>query len=76
MMNLFVLLSLVMVVGAFGRGPHHPRGEPIVKRHVHYAPSKDNQQKITQDAELLHDKEHIQAILQEVNFFCIIVVTF
>lgn len=54
-----VLVLNVLVAGSV-RGPHHPRGEAIVKHHVHYRPTKDSDQKLTQDAELLHDTAHIQ----------------
>ncbi|KAL1506034.1 hypothetical protein ABEB36_005469 [Hypothenemus hampei] len=55
----FTFLPLV-----FARGPHHPRGATVVKRHTHYAPSKGKT--ITQDDQLLHDKHHIQEHLDEV----------
>lgn len=44
------------------RGPHHPRGEKIVKHHVHYRPTRGTNQKFTLDQELLHDTEHIKVI--------------
>ncbi|KAK3914800.1 Multiple coagulation factor deficiency protein 2-like protein [Frankliniella fusca] len=40
------------------RGPHHPRGEVI--KHQHYRPSPEQHTKLTQDAQLLQDKEHIR----------------
>lgn len=43
-----------------GRGPHHPRGEAVVKHHVHYRPTRNVEQKLTEDVELLHDIAHIQ----------------
>ncbi|XP_057651160.1 multiple coagulation factor deficiency protein 2 homolog [Diorhabda carinulata] len=58
------LLSL-FVVYTEPRGPHHPRGENIVKRHVHYTPSKNANEKLTEDMQLLHDKEHIQEHLED-----------
>lgn len=58
-----MILGLLVLVawfgGTLGRGPHHPRGDSVVK-HGHYRPSKRAPEKITQDEELLHDKEHIQ----------------
>lgn len=48
------------------RGPHHPRGQPIVKHHVHYRPTKNVDQKLLQDKELVHDTAHIQEHLEEV----------
>ncbi|CAH1371236.1 hypothetical protein MTP99_012723 [Tenebrio molitor] len=59
----FLLMVLAYVTE--GRGPHHPRGEPVVK-HVHYRPTKTSPEKLTQDAQLLHDKEHLQEHLEEV----------
>jgi hypothetical protein len=56
----FLLMVLAYVTE--GRGPHHPRGEPVVK-HVHYRPTKTSPEKLTQDAQLLHDKEHLQVSL-------------
>lgn len=58
----FVLLAF-FVLKAACRGPHHPRGEKIIKHHVHYSPSKEFQGKLTQDQELLRDIEHIQVRL-------------
>ncbi|CAH1158991.1 unnamed protein product [Phyllotreta striolata] len=59
--------SLILaVISVESRGPHHPRGEKIVKRHVHYSPSKDNTEKLTEDKQLLHDTQHIQEHLEEV----------
>lgn len=53
------LLSTVLA-----RGPHHPRGEKIAHHHVHYRPTRGISPeshvpvpKITQDKELIHDKE-------------------
>ncbi|KAF5308916.1 hypothetical protein FQR65_LT00616 [Abscondita terminalis] len=48
------------------RGPHHPRGETIVKHHVHYTPSRYKSEKLTQDEELLHDQSHLEEHLPEV----------
>ncbi|CAH1124231.1 unnamed protein product [Ceutorhynchus assimilis] len=63
--SLSLTLFQMLVTITFARGPHHPRGEPLVKRHTHYTPGK-NAEKITQDFELLHDKEHIEEHLKEV----------
>ncbi|XP_060531782.1 multiple coagulation factor deficiency protein 2 homolog [Cylas formicarius] len=60
--SLTVLITIVAL--ASGRGPHHPRGEPIVKRHTHYKPSR-TAEKFTQDAGLLHDAEHTLEHLEE-----------
>lgn len=61
-MGVFHLPSFVCVLmfvsATYSRGPHHPRGAKIVKRHVHTKPSKDV--KITEDVGVLHDREHIQ----------------
>lgn len=63
-MDVFHLLLtfcfILLVPAVFSRGPHHPRGAKIVKRHVHSRPSKEI--KLTEDIELLHDREHIQVI--------------
>ncbi|XP_064214959.1 uncharacterized protein LOC664432 [Tribolium castaneum] len=58
-------LIMVLIQASEGRGPHHPRGEAVVK-HVHYRPTKTAPEKLTQDAELLHDKEHLQEHLEEI----------
>ncbi|KAJ3659294.1 hypothetical protein Zmor_010990 [Zophobas morio] len=58
-------LLMIWLNATEGRGPHHPRGEPVVK-HVHYRPTKTQPEKITQDKELLHDKEHLQEHLEEI----------
>ncbi|XP_030763610.1 multiple coagulation factor deficiency protein 2 homolog [Sitophilus oryzae] len=63
--NFFVTLLSSLLVLCIARGPHHPRGEVVVKRHTHYRPTKDSD-KITEDESLLHDKEHIQEHLEEV----------
>nr|CAH7742582.1 unnamed protein product [Callosobruchus chinensis] len=66
-MYIVATLSLFTVICAVveAKGPHHPRGGKIVKRHVHYRPTKSSP-KINEDAQLLHDKEHIQEHLEEV----------
>nr|XP_023029869.1 multiple coagulation factor deficiency protein 2 homolog isoform X1 [Leptinotarsa decemlineata]XP_023029876.1 multiple coagulation factor deficiency protein 2 homolog isoform X1 [Leptinotarsa decemlineata] len=56
----------ILLVFTEARGPHHPRGEKIVKRHVHYKPSKETNEKLTEDVQLLHDKEHLQEHLEDV----------
>ncbi|CAH1099181.1 unnamed protein product [Psylliodes chrysocephalus] len=61
----FLSLILLAVI-VESRGPHHPRGDKIVKRHVHYSPTKDNNEKLTEDMQLLHDKEHIQEHLEDI----------
>lgn len=62
----------LLISPAYSRGPHHPRGAKIVKRHVHTRPSKDI--KLTEDIELLHDREHIQVThaLKFFTFFAIL----
>lgn len=56
-----ILLLLLMINFIECRGPHHPRGEPVAKHHVHYRPTRgDPNDKVSLDQELLHDKEHIQ----------------
>lgn len=60
MIKLIIFWTIFAVIKAT-RGPHHPRGEPIVRQHVHYRPTKNsNPEKITQDEQLLHDTSHIQ----------------
>lgn len=54
-----VFFIIALIHSSQSRGPHHPRGEAVVK-HVHYKPTKTAPEKLTQDAELLHDKEHLQ----------------
>ncbi|XP_044729157.1 multiple coagulation factor deficiency protein 2 homolog [Chrysoperla carnea] len=70
----FICLNLLPIVKC--RGPHHPRGQKIVHQHTHYRPRRDsgdasteneNPPKITQDEQLLHDKEHIREDLEEAN---------
>ncbi|XP_044254733.1 uncharacterized protein LOC123005159 [Tribolium madens] len=58
-------LMMVLIHTSESRGPHHPRGEAVVK-HVHYRPTKTAPEKLMQDAELLHDKEHLQEHLEEI----------
>lgn len=53
-----IAVILIVSTGANCRGPHHPRGESVIKHHVHYRPTKgEHNEKITQDEQLLHDKE-------------------
>ncbi|KAF5281960.1 hypothetical protein FQA39_LY00484 [Lamprigera yunnana] len=61
-----IIFLLIGNISSISRGPHHPRGEPIVKHHVHYTPTRYKQEKITQDEELLHDKSHLEEHLEEV----------
>ncbi|KAL0123552.1 hypothetical protein PUN28_005810 [Cardiocondyla obscurior] len=49
-----ISIYLGLVTGHF-RGPHHPRSSVS---HHHYTPQNDV--KLTQDAELLHDATHLQ----------------
>ncbi|KAJ8950984.1 hypothetical protein NQ318_006368 [Aromia moschata] len=59
------IFSILPYLLAFtcARGPHHPRGEKNRKKGI---PTKDTNEKLTEDAQLLHDKEHIQEHLEEV----------
>ncbi|XP_050298685.1 multiple coagulation factor deficiency protein 2 homolog [Anthonomus grandis grandis] len=59
-----ILLIYLLVPNVLARGPHHPRGAKVVKRHVHYTPGKKIE-KLTQDLELLQDKEHLKEHLEE-----------
>ncbi|XP_017775616.1 PREDICTED: multiple coagulation factor deficiency protein 2 homolog [Nicrophorus vespilloides] len=62
-----LLCSLSFISTIQARGPHHPRGEPISKHHVHYRPTKGTgEQKLTQDKQLLHDTEHLQEHLEDI----------
>ncbi|CAH0560069.1 unnamed protein product [Brassicogethes aeneus] len=61
----YVAIVFCLIITIEARGPHHPRGDKIVKRHVHYRPTKENGEKLTQDDNLLHDREHIQEHLEE-----------
>ncbi|CAH1159497.1 unnamed protein product [Phaedon cochleariae] len=63
--RIFHLISLCLIF-VESRGPHHPRGDKIVKRHVHYKPIKDASEKLTEDVQLLHDQEHLQEHLDEI----------
>lgn len=69
-MDVFHLIVVVwfplLIPSAYSRGPHHPRGAKIVKRHVHTKPSKDI--KLTEDTELLHDKVHIQVLIPSIVY--------
>lgn len=57
LLQTLAVLSIVSA-GVNSRGPHHPRGESIIKHHVHYRPTKgEHNDKLTQDDQLLHDKE-------------------
>ncbi|XP_066259867.1 multiple coagulation factor deficiency protein 2 homolog [Euwallacea similis] len=62
--GLILTLLLYLMPKSWARGPHHPRGSSITKRHVHYTPER-NSEKITQDTKLLQDKQHIQEHLEE-----------
>ncbi|KAG5897153.1 hypothetical protein JTB14_020882 [Gonioctena quinquepunctata] len=64
----FTILNCLPIFLVFteARGPHHPQGERVVKRHVHYKPTKETNEKLTEDVQLLHDKEHIQEHLENV----------
>lgn len=62
-----ILFTIFTTTGGT-RGPHHPRGEAIVKHHVHYRPTRGSSEKLTQDAKLLHDKEHIEVIFAFASF--------
>lgn len=68
-MEIFHLLLIyflcLLIPFVHSRGPHHPRGAKIVKRHVHTKPSKNI--KLTEDAELLHDREHIQVNVAQIS---------
>lgn len=64
MLAFVILMSLVTLVAC--RGPHHPRGEPVAKHHVHYRPTRGADQKLLDDKELVHDTAHIQEHLEEV----------
>ncbi|KAB0800173.1 hypothetical protein PPYR_08053 [Photinus pyralis] len=56
-----IVIFVFGTVGAISRGPHHPRGEKVVKHHVHYTPSRHSSpKKMTQDEELLHDTTHLE----------------
>lgn len=58
------LLCLMILVDC--RGPHHPRGQPIVKHHIHYRPTRGVDQNLLENKELVHDTAHIQEHLEEV----------
>ncbi|XP_050505698.1 multiple coagulation factor deficiency protein 2 homolog [Diabrotica virgifera virgifera] len=66
MISRFFNLILLAAVFVESRGPHHPRGEKIIKRHVHYTPTGSTNEKLTEDEQLLHDTQHIQEHLEEV----------
>lgn len=62
--TIIILLGLLFTsILVSARGPHHPRGAKVVKRHVHYTPQREVKEKITEDEQLLHDKEHLQVII-------------
>lgn len=60
----FLLVSAFALANC--RGPHHPRGQKIVKHHVHYRPTRGAGQNILEDKELVHDTAHIQEHLEEI----------
>ncbi|KAJ8969380.1 hypothetical protein NQ314_001779 [Rhamnusium bicolor] len=62
--KIYTFLLYILAL-AYARGPHHPRGERVVRRHVHYKPSRQANEKLTEDVNLLHDKEHIQEHLED-----------
>lgn len=64
MLSFVLLMCLLSLVDC--RGPHHPRGEPIAKHHVHYRPTRGANQKLLDDRELVHDTAHIQEHLEEI----------
>lgn len=57
--NFVSLILTILIPSTISRGPHHPQGSHVVKRHTHYTPLNE---KLTQDRELLQDKQHIQVI--------------
>ncbi|XP_022912732.1 multiple coagulation factor deficiency protein 2 homolog isoform X2 [Onthophagus taurus] len=62
-----VLLFVLGLTCVGARGPHHPSGK-VAQHHVHYKPSKINgESKFNQDEQLLHDTEHLQEHLGEMN---------
>lgn len=61
LLSLILTILLHLIPSSISRGPHHPQGSHVVKRHTHYTPVKTNE-KLTQDSELLQDKQHIQVI--------------
>lgn len=64
MLTIFEIVFVNLLVTISARGPHHPRGEAVVKHHVHYRPTRGvTDEKLTQDIELLHDTAHIQVRL-------------
>lgn len=60
MKSIVLVLAMAVVCTVAVRGPHHPRGEKIVEHHVHYRPTRDVDEKLTQNDELLHDKAHME----------------
>ncbi|XP_044749197.1 multiple coagulation factor deficiency protein 2 homolog [Coccinella septempunctata] len=62
----FLILLVGLVISVESRGPHHPRGEPVNRRHhIHYKPNPGDTGKLTQDSALLHDKQHIEEHLED-----------
>lgn len=66
LLYLFLSCSFAVLILVDGRGPHHPRGEFVVKHHVHHRPTKGADQKLLDDKELVHDTAHIQEHLEEI----------
>ncbi|XP_045479999.1 multiple coagulation factor deficiency protein 2 homolog [Harmonia axyridis] len=61
-----LILFVGLIISVESRGPHHPRGEPVIRRHhLHYKPNPDDKEKLTQDSALLHDKQHIEEHLED-----------
>lgn len=61
MLTIFGIVFTNLLVIICARGPHHPRGEAVVKHHVHYRPTRGvADEKLTQDNKLLHDTAHIK----------------
>ncbi|KAK9876499.1 hypothetical protein WA026_013874 [Henosepilachna vigintioctopunctata] len=69
MMLLPCLLLVVFtcsIITTESRGPHHPRGDPVSRRnHAHYKPNPEDNEKLTHDDALLHDKQHIEEHLED-----------
>lgn len=66
--NILSLILTILVPSSISRGPHHPQGSHVVKRHTHYTPLKTDE-KLTQDRELLQDKQHIQVMHLTTKFY-------
>lgn len=63
---MLLILVLSVSVCVHCRGPHHPRGEAVVKHHVHYRPTRGADQKLLDDEDLVHDTAHLEEHLEEV----------